>query len=852
MRFYRLLLRLFPSAFRAEYGEEMCADFARGRRAWPALLLDVLTNAAASHWDLLRQDLRYTARTLRRTPGFTVTAIAVSALGIGATTAAFTLADHVLLRPLPFADADRLVKLWEYPPGYSRMEVSPPTYRDWRKMTNSFEAMAAYTGRSVNLVSASEPQRIEVVLADLALFPLLGVQPVLGRRFASEDGLQGAPQPLLLSYWLWQSAFGADPNVIGKKALLDGAPFEVIGVMPAEFRFPWRDAAAWTPMRFGSADFDDRGNNELEVIARLKPGVSLAQARTEMRAVAAQLARAYPKQLGQTSAAVYQLRDELSQRSRLLLIALLGAAACVLLIACSNLANLLLVRAHARYKELAVRTSLGAGRERLVRQLITESLTLAALGGALGVLLAHAGLPLLAKLVPDFLPVAATPAVDLRVLLFAALLTALTGLAFGVIPALRASGPAAAEGLREGARAGAGPRQERLRSLLVTLEVTVSVALLACAGLLFQALLRIQGVDPGFDSSSLLTLRTPLPMPRYANTAPRAQFYQRVLEEIGKLPGVSHAAFSSGLPMVMRGGIWPVILPGISEERNAAHTASLRFVTPRFFDTMGIPLRLGRDLRDADDAGAPMVAVVSESLARRYWPGEDPLGRRFKFAFQERTVVGVVGDIRVRGLERSSEPQVYLPYQQVPDGGLLGYVPNALVIRSASDPLALFPAVRRIIAAADAELPITNVQRFEDIVAADTAPRRVQLRVIAMFAAMAMLLAGIGIHGLLAFVVAQRAREFGVRMALGARPGDILDIVLRRTALLGGVGLFLGCGLAYLAGRSLEALLAGVLPWDVPTFLTAVALAVVMMLFGSLAPALRAVRLDPAAVMRVE
>jgi predicted permease len=533
--------------------------------------------------------------------------------------------------------------------------------------------------------------------------------------------------------------------------------------------------------------------------------------------------------------------------------ALSGAAICVLLIACANLANLLLARGLARQKELAVRAAMGAGRERLVRQLVTESLVLALAGGALGVLVAAAAVPLLARLVPASLPIAQSPSIDLRVLIFAGAISGLTGIGFGVLPAMRACRQSDLSALREGVRAGGG-RKERLRSALVVAEVTASMVLLVSAGLLVRALWRIQATDPGFRTDGVLTLRTALPMPKYDETARRVAFYNRVLSGVRALPGVSSAAYISFLPMVMRGGIWPVDVDGKAPEveRSGAHTASLRYVTPGFFATMGIPIHRGRDAAESDSMDAPFAAVVSESFVRRYWPDQDPLGRHFKMAFHDRMVVGVVGDIRVRGLERTSEPQVYLPYRQVQDGWLTGYVPKDLVIRSASVAGTLLPAVRQIIRSADAEQPVSDVRTMADIVEDQTASRAAQIRVLGAFAAIAFLLAGVGIHGLLSFAVSRRTQEIGVRIALGARPGEIVKMIVRQGALLAGAGVLPGVVLAYAAGRAMEGLLAGVQPADAATFASAIGLCVLMTVFGSFVPALRAVRIDPIQAIRSE
>jgi putative ABC transport system permease protein len=681
---------------------------------------------------------------------------------------------------------------------------------------------------------------------------MLGAQPLLGRAFAPADDRDGAPGTVLLSYGLWNGQFGGDPGAVGRKAILDGEPFTIVGVMPRDFHFPSREAELWTPMRFAPQDFEDRTNTYLHVVAKRKNGVTLEQARAEMGVIASQLERAYPKDNTHIGALVGRLRDEVSAQSRLLLAALAGAAVCVLLIACTNLANLLISRALARRKELAVRSALGAGRERLVRQLLTESLLLALCGGALGVAIAVAALPLLAHLVPNTLPIAEVPSVDLRVLGFAAIVTAITGVAFGVFPALRACGAIGGEGLREGARSGIGGRKEYLRPALVVAEVTVSVVLLVSAGLLLRALWRLRSTDPGFGAAGVLTLRTPLPMPKYLNTARRAQFYSRVLSGVRELPGVTGAAYISFLPMAMRGGIWSVILPGQTLADADRPKASLRFVTPDFFVAMGIPLLAGRDVSESDTQKGPFTAVVSESFVRRYLKDQTPLGRHFEISFFDRTIVGVVGDVRVRGLERDSEPQVYLPYQQVPDGYTVWYVPKDLVVRASGDPSNSLPSVRRAIQAADSELPVSDVRMLADIVGAETGARELQLRVLAAFAAIAFLLAGLGIHGVLSFAVSNRAQEIGVRIALGAQRGDILGMVLKHGFTLAVAGVVFGVGLAYAAGRTLESLLAGVKPGDTATFAAAVVLAGLMTLAGCLLPALRALRVDPMTAIRSE
>jgi predicted permease len=858
---YRLLLRLYPASFRMEYGAEMTTVFqSRIRQAsgptakiavWLSAFADTLFNALALHWDILRQDLRYTWRTLRRSPGFAITATLVVALGVGANTAAFSIADFVLLRPLPFHDPDRLIKIWQNTPGYSRLEPSPPNYRDWKALSKSFEGMAAFFSNSANLVGQGEPTRLEITQINAELVPLLGVQPMRGRAFTAADDQEGAPGTVLLSFALWKSRFGADESILGRKVLLNDEAYEVVGVMPPTFNFPSRETELWTPLRLDSSD-TDRTNNYLQVLARLKPGVSIEQARAEMAVIASQLQQQYPKENEQTGANVIQLRDEVSRKSRMLLYALCGAALCVLLIACANMANLLLARALARQKELAVRSALGAGRERMIRQMMTESLVLAAMGGSVGLVVASVAIPLLGMLVPNSLPTEQMPSLDLRMMIFAAALTTLTGILFGILPALRVSGKGDLVGLREGSRSG-GLRKERVRSALVVGEVTASVILLVCAGLLLRALWRVQATDPGFRTDNILTMRTALPIPKYGETKKRKQFYDRVLGDVRQLPGVNNAAYISFLPMVMRGGIWPATVKGFpTGGRRDSNTASLRYVTPGFFATLGIPLIAGRDVSESDGADKPFVAVVSESFARRYWPNESPLGHHFDFAMADRTIIGVVRDIRVRGLEQESEPQVYVSSAQVPDNAIIGYTPKDLVIHASGNLASLTSQVRDIIHRVDPSQPISNVQTMEEIVQEETGSRTVQVRVLLIFAGVAFVLAAVGIYGVLSFAVSQRAREIGVRMALGAQSKDIFQMVFRQGIFLAIFGLIPGVFLAYSAGRTLQALLAGVTPRDPGTFITATLLCLFMTMLGAMLPAVRASRVNPITVMRSE
>jgi predicted permease len=805
-----------------------------------------------AEWDMLTQDLRYTVRTLVRAPGFALTAILVTALGVGANTAAFSVADFVLLRPLPFPDPDALVRLCEGPRtggGWGCMnQLSPANYRDLKSLSSSFQELGAFANNAVNLAGGGEPRRLAIAPVTPEVLPVLGVAPTLGRVFEADnhDDLNAA----VISYGLWQSQFGGDPRVLGQTVNLNGAPFSIIGVMPRAFYFPTREVQVWTALTLREADFENRTNTFIEAVGRLRPGVTFEQARTELVTLADQLARDYPETNEETGVSFFRMRDTMSPRFRLMLLSLGGASLCLLLLTCANLANLLLARAAANEREFAVRAALGAGRRRLVRQLVTQSVALSLLGGIVGVGMAVLIVPLFSTLVPPTLPLASRPGLDLRVLAMAMLFTGATALGFGVMPALRA-GRTGFAALREGGRAGGG-RKQRLRAVLVTVEVMVSVVLLITSGLLIRAVWRVQAVDPGFTAQNVLTLRTALPRPKYDNAVRRTQYYDRVLADVRALPGVESAAFISGLPMIVTGLVTGVDIPGLNMPSARRGGQSHRWVTPQYFKTMGIPLRRGRDVEEADTQNRAWVAVVSESFAERYWPGQDPIGRTFGHRGQTRTIVGVVGNVRVRGLERNSEPQMYLPAEQIADASPAQFDPQDLVIRHSGPREALVSALRRIVHAADAEQPISNVRTMEDVVAGETATRRAQLEVLGVLAGVAALLAGVGLYGLLAYTVSQRSHEIGVRLALGAHPARVGRMVFADGMRLAVIGIVPGLAGAYAAARGMNTLLFGLPSNDPATFAAATGLILLVAIAGSAVPALRAVRVSPMSVLRAE
>ena len=861
MSFYRLLLRLYPASFRAEYGDELVRAFEESaRHRGPVMgafsaIRDVVPNALLAHGSMLRQDLHYAFRTMRRSRVFVATVILVTALGVGANTATFSVADLVLLRPLPFRDPGALVRLCEGPrqgAGWGCMnELSPANFRDVAKATSTVRQWGVFTGAEGNLVGSGEPVRIGAEAVSPEVLPLLGVRPLIGRVFDTTDAGRRDAGSVVLSYGLWQTQFGGRSDVLGKTIRLDDTPRTIVGVMPPEFRFPTQGVQLWTPLVFRDTDFVDRTNTYLQGIGRLAPGATFEQARAELALVFDRLAKEHPDTNQETWFSFFRLHDEMSPRYRLMLLLLCGASLSLLLLTGANLANLLLARATARELELAVRAALGAGRERLVRQMLTESLVLTIVGGAVGVLVAMLAVPLLSHMIPTSLPLGQTPRLDSRALVVAAAFTALTGLGFGLIPALVTGGRTGFRALREGTRGGGGRRQ-RLRTTLVAIEVAVSVLLLISSAFLTRAVWRVQAVDPGFSSEGVLTLRTTLTSSRSADSLRRTEFYDRVLAGVHALPGVTAAAYTSGLPMVLTGGIAGIEVPGQSVRNRRSNGVSLRFVTPDFFDVLQIPVLQGRRIEGADRLGRPLVAVVSESFSARQLANEPPIGKTFRMNGSDYTIVGVVKDIKVRGLERTNEPQLYLSAAQGPGQMGVLYIPKDLIIRAGARSSALIPEVRDIIRRVDAQQPVSNVRLLSDVLDGQTADRRAQLRILVALAGLALLLTAIGIYGLLAFMVAQRSREIGVRLALGAEPGRVARMIVgdaARLALIGGIP---GVIAAYLTARAMSALLFGIAPTDPATLVSGFVVVMLATVAGALAPALNAVRVNPLVAMRTD
>jgi predicted permease len=853
--FYRTLLHLYPSSFRVEYEAELVRAFEESSRgegpiaSAVAAVRDVVPNAVAAHGAILRQDLTYALRAMRRSRGFVVTVVLVTALGVGANTATFSVADFVLLRPLPFPDQSSLVRLCEGPKeggGWGCMnELSPANFHDVAAATRHTRGWGAFTYGDVNLTGYGEALRVPGMQVGPEVFPTLGIRPLLGTTIdRAEEGT------VVISYGLWQSQFGGDSSIVGKTIRLDDAPRTVIGVMPRSFHFPDPARQLWTPLVLRDADYEDRTNTYLQAIGRLTPGSTLEQARAEMALLFGRMARDFPATNAETGFSFFAQRDQVLPRNRTILLALCGASLSLLLLTGANLANLLLVRAAARERELAVRAALGAGRERLMRQMLTEGILLALLGGAAGVVVAALALPLLAYLVPTSLPFDAQPALDGTALAIALGFTALIGIGFGLIPATTLGGRAGFTALREGGRSNTGGRQ-RLRAALVSIEVAVSVVLLVSSAFLIRALWKVQAIDPGFTSQGVLLVRTTLPGETSGDSVRRQQFYDQVLQGVKALPGVEAAAYTSGVPMVLTGGVTDIAITGNERPTDRRRNpVSFRYVTPEFFATLRIPLRRGRAFEAADRIGRPLVAVVSESFAERYWPNAEPIGKTFATRGMTYSVVGIVPDIKVRGPERTSEPQLYVSAAQ--GGSQIGglQIPKDLIIRAGDNALSLLPAVRDVVHRVDRDQPVSEVGMLTDVIGRMTADRRAQLRVLGALAVVALVLTAIGIHGLLAFMVAQRSREIGVRLALGADPSRVAGMIVGeagRLALIGGVpGLFA----AYAAARATSSLLFGIPPGDPLTLAGGVLVVMAVTFLGSIAPAFRAVRVSPLEAIR--
>lgn len=806
----------------------------------------------------LLQDLRFGARMLWKRPGFTAVAVLTLALGIGANTAIFSLVNAVLLKPLPFPEAERLVMLWEDASriGFPQNTPAPANFIDWKTQTQSFEGMAAGVWATYNLTGYGEPQKLNGNAVSAELFNVLGARPALGRGFTAEEERPGSDNVVILSHGLWRDTFGGEPSVVGRDLILSGEKRTVVGVMPEGFQFLDPNVRLWVPLALSPEDWANRGGHYLTVVGRLKPGVTVEQADADVKAVMARISRDYPEQAAELGAYAMPLREQVSGRVRRPLLILVVAVAFVLLISCANVAGLLLARSAARRREIAVRVALGASRRRVVRQLLTESALLSAAGGAAGLLLALWSFAFLRQLVPPSLAASAPLAVDGRALLFTLFVSLLTATLFGLAPALQASKAGPADALKQGGGRGAvGGGGRTLRGAFVVAEVALALVLLVGAALLIQSLQKLRGEYALNSPEQVLTLRTVLPDNRYRERARREGFYDAVLGRVRALPGVVSAGYTTSVPLAWKGGTSGFTVEGRAPGPGLGNDAVHRQVTAGYLEALGLRLKAGRYLAESDGAQAQRVAVVNEAMARTYFPNGDALGQRFKVgdADSERpwlTVVGVVGDLRQMGIEAPAKPEFYLPYRQVTYQQW--FAPAHLVVRTSVEPASLVASVRREVYAVDPEQPVANVQTMAEILGEEAAQRRTGMILLAAFAGLALLLASLGIYGVLSFFVAQHTQEIGVRLALGARPRSILALVLGKGMRLALAGLALGlCG-ALLLTRLIESQLFGVSANDPLTYAGLALLLALIALLACYLPARKATKVDPMVALRYE
>jgi putative ABC transport system permease protein len=806
----------------------------------------------------LIQDLRYGIRTLAKSPGFTVIALLTLTLGIGATAAIFSVVDAVLLRSLPYREPERLVSVLEdlTDLGFPRNTPAPGNYAEWKKQKQIFEDVAAMAEGDYNLTGREgEPEKLGGVTATQNLFSVLGTKPLIGRAFAPEEDRPGTEHVTLISYRLWKRRFGGDPKLVGQAILLNNQKYSVLGVMPPGFSFPSRNIDIWTPIAFTSKQLANFGMHYLLVVGRLRPGVTVQKANAALLLLAKQMARQYPD----TNAAIRRFFAEPLQESythdvRRGLIVLMAAVGFILLIACANIANLLLSRAAGRQREIAVRTALGADRGRIIRQLLTESALLAVVGGMLGVILANWCFNFLKNLIPADLALTVSLKLDFRVLTFAVLVSLMSSFLFGLAPALQVSKVDLNDVLKEGGRGSAGSRRRTFRNLLVVGEVALSLMLLVGSGLLLESFSNLRGLDPGFRSDHVLTMRLVVPENKYKDFAKRTEFFQRVLERVRTLPGVKVAGFTSALPLTWPGGTNSFTPEGMPLKREVTYDANDRVVTPGYFEAMRIPLRRGRLFNETDGKDAPLVAIINETMARKFWPGQDPIGKRFKDASPEEKapwlrIVGVIGDVRQMSLSEPPRQEMYFPYWQAKDNWM---VPRDLVIRTTGDPQTLASAARQAVWSIDRDQPVSNVMTLDDLLDQEVAQRRVQAMLLGALAGLALILACVGIYGVLSYVVTQRTQEIGVRVALGADAAHVFRTVASQGMGLTAIGIVTGLIASLLLSRLLMSLLFGVNPTDPSTYLGAVAVFATVALLACYIPARRAAKVDPMVALRYE
>ena len=798
-------------------------------------------------------DLRQAIRLLYTSPGFSALIVIVLALGIGANTVIFSIVDGVLLKPLPFAEAARLVAI----DTTVRNEPDDSAYLDvldWRAQSAMVDHIAAYATAAVTLTGHGEAASIPMAVVTPDIFPLLGVAPIAGRVLQPADDTRGAERTAVISETLWTRSFGRNASIIGKAALLDGEPIVIVGVMPAHFEFPFdteNPPQVWLPVlasRFSAQWADQRGASFLKAVGRLRPGVALPAAQSEMSAIAARIDAANPRN-GTHGIVVRPFQDVLVKNYRPALVALLGAVAAVLLIACANIANLLLARGTSRRREMAIRTALGASRLRIARQLLIESLALAAAGGAAGTVVALWGVEALVRISPVQIPRLNTVHIDRSVLIFTLFASLLTGALCGLLPALQLSRSNPGDALKDGDRGGSSGRGARTRHTLVVVEVAVSLMLLASAGLLIRSLSGLQHVKPGFATERGVTMQLLLPQTRYTNAAAMIAFYRRLHGELIAAPGVFAGAVSTTLPMTGSDIVMGFKPDGRAVDPNVRTSASFFGVSPDYFSTMGIRIVRGRGFTERDDERAPTVAVINETMAAKYWPGEDPIGKRVQLSYNNtppREIVGIAADVKQISLTDVVPSQMYTPFVQAPWPFLTA------VIRTTAAPEAAAGSLRQLLARLDPEQAAGDIRTFDQFLARSIATPRFTAILLGAFASLALLLAGFGLYGVMAYSVAQRSREIGIRMALGAQATDVRSLVVSQAVRLGAAGLAMGLAGALAVTRVLDSLLFGVTASDPLTFAAVSAALITVLLLAAYLPARRATRVDPIVALRAD
>ena len=814
---------------------------------------EVRAGRAGSGLESLMMDVRYGMRSLLKKPGFTLTAVIALALGIGANTAIFSVINGVLLRSLAYSDPDRIVMLWERSVTGTRTQnvVSPGNFLDWQKQSTSFEHMAAVADQRVNLTGGrGEPEEIKAQLVSDGFFHVLGVQPSLGRFFLPEENKVGNDLVIILSHELWRNRFGANPEVIGQPVTISGRPRTVVGVMPPGFHFLDNQVKAWVPYPLDPAiDYRATTGRFLRVVGRLKEGVSVQQAQAELTGIAKQLEQALPKFNTNWTVNVLPIHEQVVGEIRPILIVLLAAVAFVLLIACANVANLLLSRAAARQKELALRAALGAGRMRLVRQMLTESVLLALMGGVLGVLLAYWGIQLLIGFGPDNIPRLSEITIDLRVLAFTFGISLLTGVLFGMIPALQASRPDLNDALKEGSRGSTGGRSRTLRNVFVVTEVALALILLVGAGLMIRSFMQLQSVETGFKAENVLTMRAQLPRKGYPEPHHIVDFFKKAQERIATIPGVQAVGAISYLPLTGLASRDGFTIPGQPPPKPGEEPGvEVRVVTPTYFQAMGIPLLKGRLLNERD-VKESRVLLINDTLAKRYFPNVDPVGKQIEISWDGSgpdEIVGIVGDIREGALNKEPEPAIYWSHPREPYSGM------ALVVRTSGDASRVAGAVQKEIRAIDPEQPIADVRTMEQVVAKSIARPRFNTLLLSIFAAVALVLASVGLYGVMNYSATQRTHEVGIRMALGATRADIMKLVVGNGMLLTMIGIAIGVVASIGLTRVMQSFLFGVGATDLVTFVGVSALLIFVALVANYIPARKATRVNPVIALRYE